>query len=218
VKILFVRHAQSTANIRNALDTAAPGAPLSALGRQQAAALPAALHAEVDGQISAVYASPLRRTQETAEPLSRELGLPVQVRPGLQEVLAGDLEGRADESSILRYLANAQSWAAGDLDQRLPGGESGHEVLARMDAVVEEAARSGARVVTMVSHGCAIWTWTMSRTRNIGRDVDPPNAMSNTALVVVEGDPDHGWDVTSWEGTVLRRPELVDTEHDGPHP
>jgi broad specificity phosphatase PhoE len=216
MRILFVRHAQSMANIVNALDTAAPGASLSPLGRQQAEALPTALKAEVDEPITAVYASPLRRTQETAEPLARSLGLPVQVRVGLQEVLAGDLEGRGDDESIQQYLANAQAWASGDLDARLPGGETGHEVLARMDGVVEEAVRSGAEAVAMVSHGCAIWTWVVARAGNLGAGVRPPNAMSNTALVAVAGDLDRGWRVTSWEGTVLHDPGLVDTEHDGP--
>lgn len=216
MKIWFVRHAQSSANISNALDTAAPGASLSELGRQQAEALPAALLAEIGRPVDVLYASPLRRTQETAAPLAQELGLEVLVRTGLQEVLAGDLEGRSDLASIEQYLANARAWVAGDLDATLPGGETGHEVLARVDAVVAEAYAAGAETVVMVTHGCSIWTWVTIRAANIGRALAPTNAMSNTGLVAVAGDPTSGWRAHSWEGTVLQDPALVDTDHDGP--
>ncbi len=37
--------------------------------------------------------------------------MPVQVREGLKEVLAGDFEGLGDPVSIGRYLDNAQAWA-----------------------------------------------------------------------------------------------------------
>lgn len=215
MRILFVRHAQSTANVENHLDTAAPGAPLSELGRQQALALPAALASAVPETIEAVYASTLTRTQETAAPLATRLGLEVQVRRGLQEVLAGELEGLGDPDSIATYLANAQQWKAGDLDARLPGGETGHEVLRRMDAVVDEAVASGAGVVVLVSHGCAIWTWVISRTTTM-RDVDPPSKMSNTALVGVRRDRAGGWHVTHWDGMVTPDGALADTDHDGP--
>lgn len=215
MRILFVRHAQSTANVGNNLDTATPGAPLSELGRQQALALPAVLAQAVPETIEAVFASTLTRTQETAAPLAEGLGLEVQVRHGLQEVRAGELEGLGDPDSIATYLANAQRWKAGDLDARLPGGETGHDVLGRMDAVVDEAVASGAGVVAIVSHGCAIWTWVTSRTRTM-KDVDPPSKMSNTALVGVRRDPAGGWSVTHWDGMVMPEGALADTEHDGP--
>jgi probable phosphoglycerate mutase len=199
MRILFVRHAQSLANVGNTLDTAAPGASLSVLGQRQAAALPSILSTQVVDPVTAVYASPLVRTRETAQPLAEAWGLPVQVRDGLKEVLAGDFEGLGDPVSIGHYLDNAQAWAAGDLDTRLPGGETGHEVLARFDAVVEEAVRSGAGSVVCVSHGCVIWTWVVGRATDVPAGRPGPHEMGNTAFIAVDGDLEQGWRVTAWE-------------------
>lgn len=79
MRLLLLRHGQTTANVRGALDTAFPGHPLTDLGRAQAAAVPAAL---ADEDVAAVYCSNLTRTRRTAEPLRAERGLSVGVRPG----------------------------------------------------------------------------------------------------------------------------------------
>jgi probable phosphoglycerate mutase len=67
VRLLLIRHGQTPHNVTGALDTAFPGAGLTALGEAQARALPTALSGET---ISAIYASPLVRTQLTATPLA----------------------------------------------------------------------------------------------------------------------------------------------------
>ena len=93
MRLILVRHGQTSSNISRALDTTEPGPDLTNLGRAQAAALPRML----DGTpIEAIYASTLVRTQQTAAPLAAAHGLDVQVRAGLREVSAGELEMRFD--------------------------------------------------------------------------------------------------------------------------
>ncbi|MGV9573182.1 histidine phosphatase family protein, partial [Streptomyces nigra] len=138
MRLLLVRHGQTTANVDYLLDTAPPGAPLTPLGEQQAAALPDAL---ADEDIEAVYASTLIRTQATAAPLAAARGLDVRVRDGIREVSAGDMElldGHAEDAEP--YMRTVFAWAAGDTALRMPGGESGDEALGRYDAVIAEAA------------------------------------------------------------------------------
>lgn len=89
MRIILIRHGQTASNIGRYLDTAEPGAPLTVLGQEQAQALPAALE---DERIDAIYASTLMRTQQTAQPLAQARGLEIQVRVGLREISAGDLE------------------------------------------------------------------------------------------------------------------------------
>ncbi len=72
-------------------------------------------------------------------------------------------------------------------------------MLARLDGVVDEAIRSGAPAVAMISHGCAIWTWVVGRAQNVPADRPGPHEMGNTAFIAVEGGPEQGWDVTAWE-------------------
>ncbi len=208
MRLILVRHGQTSGNVAGALDTAEPGADLTALGRRQAAAVPRAL---ADEDVAAVYASPLVRTQQTAAPLARTRGLPVVVRTGLQEVSAGDLEMRTDDEAVLAYVDLMRAWVQRDLEHRLPGGESGTAFLRRFDAAVAAVAddHRPADTVVVVSHGAAIRVWVALRTA-----MSPEHAaelhVSNTAAAVVEGSPDGGWELLTWTGDPLGGAALLD--------
>lgn len=194
MRLILVRHGQTSANVAVLLDTAHPGADLTDLGRAQAAVLADTL----DGvPIDAVYASTLARAQQTAAPLAAARGLPVDVRDGLREISAGDLEMLGDPDSVDRYLDTSLAWVGGDLGAALPGGETGEEAFARFDAVVAEAAESGADSVVMVSHGTIIRSWAAHRS-GISADVAARSRLENTEVVVLEGDPAGGWRTLSW--------------------
>ncbi|MEU7053921.1 histidine phosphatase family protein, partial [Streptomyces eurythermus] len=154
--------------------------------------------------IDALYASPLVRTQQTAAPLAAARGLEVLVRDGIRELSAGDLEmlpGHTPEGR--RYLRTAFAWASGDTALRMPGGESGAAALARYDAVVAEAAASGARTVAMISHGAAIRVWTAARAANVDVTFAAARPLENTGVIILEGTPSDGWKALSWEGAAV---------------
>ncbi|MFG3659397.1 histidine phosphatase family protein [Streptomyces sp. NPDC047706] len=201
MRLLLVRHGQTPSNVRHLLDTAAPGPGLTELGERQAAALPAALAGE---DIEAVYASTLVRAQLTAAPLAAARGLDVIVRDGIRELSAGDLEMLPGDSERgEQYMRIAFAWAAGETALRVPGAESGAEALARYDAVVAEAARSGAGTVAMVSHGAAIRTWTAARAGNVDVAFAAAHPLENTGVVVLEGSPSDGWKALTWAGATV---------------
>lgn len=210
MRLVLVRHGQTSSNVRGLLDTAEPGAELTALGHRQARALPRAL---ADERVDAVFASTLTRTQQTAAPLARALGLSVEVRDGLREVSAGDLEMAGDHVAVSRYLGTIVRWAAGDLDARVPGGEDGAAVLRRFDSVVDEVA-GGADVAVVVSHGAMIRAWTAARCADVTAEFIAENALSNTGAVVLDGDPSH-WRLTRWHPGALGGARLDDAEDDG---
>lgn len=201
MRLLLVRHGQTTANVAGLLDTDEPGAGLTDLGLEQAGALPEVLR---DESIEVLYASTLVRTQQTAAPLASFLGLEVRVREGLREVRAGTLEMRGDDASVQVYLDTTFAWSSGDVHVRMPGAESGAEVFARYDAVVDEIAGSGAGTAAIVSHGSVIRTWTAARARNITADFVARNALANTGAVLLEGSPRDGWHALTWEGRAVR--------------
>ncbi|KAA0942981.1 histidine phosphatase family protein [Streptomyces apricus] len=200
MRLLLIRHGQTPSNVAHLLDTAVPGPALTPLGQQQAAALPEALAGE---RIGALYASTLIRTQLTAAPLAARTGLEIRVRDGLRELTAGDLEMRGDASAVHTYMTTVFAWAAGDVELRMPGGENGVEALRRLDAVVEEAADSGAQTVAMVSHGAAIRMWATARADNIDVDFAAGHALDNTGVVILEGSPAAGWRARTWAGRSL---------------
>ena len=200
MRLLLIRHGQTTANLTRLLDTGAPGAALTELGQEQAAALPAALAGEA---IDSLYSSDLLRAQQTIRPLAGALGLPVNVRDGLREIRAGELEMKNDRASIALYHEVSFGWVDGDLERRMPGGENGFEVFDRFGSVIREAAKSASGTVALVSHGQVIRSWVAANTDNIDLAYARKHLLHNTAVVVVEGTPADGWTAVSWAGEAV---------------
>ncbi|WP_028643575.1 histidine phosphatase family protein [Nocardioides sp. URHA0020] len=204
MRLILIRHGETPSNVAGALDTAAPGAPLTPLGHRQAAAVAPVLTVE---RISAVHASPLVRTQLTAAPLATARGLDVVVTAGLEEIAAGGLEMRADEEAIAAYADTVAAWIGGDLGVEMPGGPDGHAFFERYDAAVAAiaAAHADDATVAAFSHGAAIRTFA-------ARHGGPADArLLNTGAVVLEGSPRAGWAVTRWSRDPLGGAHLADT-------
>jgi len=129
--VLFVRHGQ-TPTTGKVLPGRAPGLHLAEKGQQQAEVVAqriASLQSE-KRKISAVYASPLERTQETAAPIARALGLRVRRSQGLLEADFGDWTG-----AELKHLYKLPEWRTVQRNPsgfRFPGGESFTEMQARI--------------------------------------------------------------------------------------
>ncbi|WP_175954230.1 histidine phosphatase family protein [Schaalia sp. Marseille-Q2122] len=138
MRLVLVRHGQTSSNATGALDTGRPGAPLNGCGQEQAHSLARRWESEVAAPPSAIAVSPLTRTRQTAAPLCERYGITPMVRPGIREVRSGDLEMNASLSDIGRYMGTLAPWAGGDWDVRMPGGESGREILGRALPVVQE--------------------------------------------------------------------------------
>ncbi len=202
MRLLLIRHGQTASNVENRLDSAVPGPLLTPLGEAQAAAIPDQLATE---RVDVLYASTQTRAQLTAAPLARHRGLPVTIRSGLREIFAGDLEGRTDDEAVTTYVRTTLAWADGDVSRRMPGAEDGVEALGRFDAVVSEVAASGAEVAVLVSHGAMIRTWSAARAHNLDAGFAASNALVNTGIVVLDGDPVAGWYALSWQGTRMPR-------------
>lgn len=214
MRLLLVRHGQTPANVTGVLDAEVPGPGLTALGEQQAAALPAALSHE---RIDAIYVSTMRRTGLTAAPLAASTGLDPVVLGGLREIEAGALQGRADDDALNEFIAVVYAWSTGDLDPRVPGASDGHEFFARFDDAVQRiAADAGSGASVAFSHAAAIRTWCSRRVRNA--DVGDPAffRLENTGVVVLEGDPGSGWRLESWAGRPVGGERLEDPGAEDP--
>lgn len=195
-----------------------PGPELTARGRQQAEALPDALRAALpeaplDVVIDGLYASTLRRTQLTAEPLSRAIGVPVTVVEGLHEIEAGDLEGLDGHEAMHAYGAPLQAWALGDFTAAHPGAFDGDHFFERFDRGIAEIWRRHSSThgsahggepdgdtVAVVAHDAAIRVWVAGRSTNLGPEFTSTHSLDNTAMVVLTGSPADGWRVESWQG------------------
>lgn len=216
MKLLLIRHGQTPGNVLGQLDTAHPGPGLTELGERQAEALARSLANE---PIEALYASTLVRTQITAAPLGRLHSLDVDVMDGLHEIEAGSLEKLTDHESHKRYMSTVFSWAAGDLDQRMPAGPDGHDFFERFDTAIArvlERASGDQATAAVVSHGAAIRTWAGRRAGDADHEFAAKHALANTGIVALEGDPDSGWRLIHWDGSPVGGLALADPTAEDP--
>jgi broad specificity phosphatase PhoE len=126
-----------------------PGVHLNAEGLAQAARLAECL---ASVPIERIHSSPLERALETAEPISRRLGVPVQAAPGLLELDFGEWTGRT-----LVELAEDDHWKRFNTRRestRIPGGETMAEAVDRGKAAVDQIGRiTGDGMAAAVTHG-----------------------------------------------------------------
>lgn len=145
-----IRHGESTYNVEGRLQGQSDEPRLSPLGRRHAAALAAVLS---QTPIEAIYASPLARAMETAEPLADALKLPVRTDDRLKEINIGVFQGLlAAEIGDVHPEATAR-WRSGDPDFRIPGGETRRELIERAAAAMKAIRETGLRQVAVVAHG-----------------------------------------------------------------
>lgn len=213
MRLLLIRHGQTPANVRGELDTGHPGPGLTRLGLAQAAAVPAAL---ADESTDAVFASTLVRTQLTATPLARALGLEVRVLPGLHEIEAGDLEMATDHASYRTYLGTAYAWGTGDRDAVMPGASDGHAFFDRFDSSMALVLSAGVETAAVFSHGAAMRVWVAGVAGNMRTQDAAERDLDNTALIVLEHDNQAGWQLVSWSGDPLGGHELADLAAEDP--
>lgn len=127
---------------------------LSDEGRRQAAALAARLKSV---QLSAIYASPLDRTMETASILAAPHHLEVQPRDGLREISHGRWEGMTRAEVLEAYPEEVAAWDEDPYTFAPAGGESGLAVTARaLPPLMDIYAAHRGEHVAIVSHKATI--------------------------------------------------------------
>ncbi|GED96289.1 histidine phosphatase family protein [Gordonia crocea] len=217
-RLYLVRHGETTSNVMNRLDTALPGAALTDFGVRQAARF------ALDNMVAAeapltLVSSVARRAQQTAEVVGGIWGVDPEVVDGLYEVQVGDLEDRNDRPAYEAFSTVVERWHHGETSERLPGGESLDDVLARYVPAIDAIAAKflvgpEARDVFVVSHGAAI-RLVAARLASIDPGFAVSNHLSNTGVVELSYTPgdDVEWHAHRW-GSRVAPFDTDDTEGD----
>lgn len=213
IVIDFVRHGQTPGNAAMLIDTAVPGPGLTALGQQQAQAIANALAAK--GPYAGIFDSQLIRTQQTAAPLANLLGMAPQVLPGLNEIHAGIFEDLPQISPAgLLYLVGPIAWTLGFpiVPMLAPGSTDVNGIVfnrAFTGAVQTIYDASLANPVVAADGNITSVAYSSAFTIGVGTmmNVDNPHPLlllthpvPNTGAVVVQGNPEGGWTLVSWDG------------------
>ena len=163
VELFIVRHADALPDASEVVRGGYDEQALSALGRQQAAALANRLE---EVSLAAIYTSPMGRAIQTAAPTAAAHHLEIQTVDGLREVALGTLAAEAlaattpEEASAqlrarLREIATIA--VSTGLWESIPGAEPSGQLRARLTETMDRiiAAHQGERVM-IVSHAGAI--------------------------------------------------------------
>jgi len=159
--------------------------PLDELGREQARRLAERLRQEA---VVALYTSPLRRAQETADIIGRALDVPVVPDERLQEYDVGDIAGLTWEQVVERYPDVAHRWAEAQEELGIPGEEGHGPFRARVVAAFGDiVSRHADGPVGVVAHGGTLGTYL---NHLIGLQTRAsPFRFDNGSLSVVEANP-----------------------------
>jgi len=153
-RVLLVRHAQPSGEEGRCYGHT--DLELSHAGERQAADLAACLAAS---PISTIVSSPLIRARATADPLARQLSMPVKCDDRLKEIHFGAWEGERYDELAARFKASYLEWLRDPTGFRFPGGESWAEFSARVVEVASDIQRSClGGVIVVVAHGGVIRT------------------------------------------------------------
>jgi broad specificity phosphatase PhoE len=198
LRLVLARHGQTPANVAKTLDTVLPGPGLTDLGRLQAEALGKELAADPLGPVEVIVSSPARRARETASLAAPALGLTPGVVEGTHEVQVGELEGHNDEPSITRFRAVYDAWREGDVEARMPGGESGRDVLERyLPAIEGLRGEHPTGTAVLVSHGAVLRLVAHALVGEIP-DLGSDDHVDNCGRIVLTAGPDGGWGLEAW--------------------
>ncbi|WP_280468545.1 histidine phosphatase family protein [Nocardia cyriacigeorgica] len=197
-KLILVRHGETEGNVARILDTSLPGLPLTQRGAAQAKTFGSRL--TIPPRL--LLSSQALRARQTAGFIEGATGVSAGVLDGVHEVQVGDLEGENSQEAHELFLRVYRSWHEGELAQRLPGGESGQEVLDRFLPAITDLrdgylAGADAGDVLLVNHGAAMRL--VARTLT---GVAPPftidNHLDNTETIELAPRQDGTWECVRW--------------------
>jgi hypothetical protein len=215
----LVRHAQpsGSAAYLSKVGSFLPGNPLSETGQEQAQALGTALAQQ--GPYAGIYAGDNIRMPETAAPLADQLDMHVQLLPGLDEIAGGiyNADPLLSPGGIL-YNLTLIAWVFGLDFVPMPGayvnGVAFDESFSGAVQTIYDNTISadGSVKDVAVSGEAALVTWALMNAENpdlsffaphflnavIGGDVEA--FLPTTGIVVLQGDPEDGWTIVSWNG------------------
>jgi broad specificity phosphatase PhoE len=163
-RIVLVRHGQTAWN-REVRFRGQTDLPLDEVGLKQAEATGRYIAAR--WPVVAVYASPLSRAMQTAEPVARAHDLAVHPLDALLDVDFGEWQGHLPDEVAQQYPDLLRAWREKPHTVRFPGGESLDIVRSRVVTGLDEViARHAGQTVALVGHAvvnhvmlCVVLGW-----------------------------------------------------------
>lgn len=167
MQIVAIRHAATDFNEKELINGSIDE-DLSQKGRQQ---IPGLVESLAGYTFSAVYASPLKRSIQTAQPVAAHYKLPMHVDERLTEVCLGSFEGQPWDATIPDFGVNSSGVLSScEYDFRPYGGEYHEETRARVQSFIDELKTRGQDKPLIVCHGGILrWFYYLCTGQKAGR-------------------------------------------------
>ena len=187
MRLYFVRHGQSEANVQRVISNRDLFHPLTELGRQQTEALARSL---TDVPVAAIYASPIVRAAQTAQIVAAAKGLPVEIADALREPDCGIMEGRRDDAAWAEHDRVVSDWVEQcQFDSRIGGGESFHDLRARFVPFIEQITAVHGDTdhnLLLITHGSLLYLMLPLVLTNLDAATVGEYPMPNAAVIIAE--------------------------------
>ncbi len=149
-KIYLIRHCEGMGNVLKIFN-GTTDCDITELGAEQLEYL----GKRFDGiKVDAVYSSPLKRTEKTANSVAERKGLPLILREDLGELYGGVVEGKPFMEAFSKIPGLAECWNERPQDFAPEGGESMRSGYERIyNAVLDIAKQQEGKTVVIATHG-----------------------------------------------------------------
>jgi len=203
MRLYFVRHGESVANLTSEFSCRGFKHPLTSKGVEQAQLLARNLAFR---RIARIYSSPLQRAVQTAEILSVALQVEVEVTGALREWDVGIYEGTTGPQGWQLHRQVQEDWYFNHkLESKMPEGESFIEIRERFVPFIEGLLQDGQNIdeeLVLVGHGGLYICMLPVVFKNIDHEFAVQHGFPNTAYALGETQVD-GLYCTEWCGTPL---------------
>jgi len=200
MKLYFVRHGESVANLLHEISNRGFKHGLTKRGFQQAEQLALELGRL---QFAKIYTSPLKRAFQTAEILKQHQDCPLEISDALREYDCGVLEGKSDPESWAIFERVSSQWVQGEWDARIPGGESHIDIQSRFIPFIEHLAQTFEdENILLVGHGGLFRSMFPLVFENMDSDSIRDFTFEHTTPIIAETRPD-GLHCTQWGEIML---------------
>lgn len=151
-RLYLIRHGENLANLTLEFSHHQVDYSLTPKGQLQAAQTGAFFKGK---RVDEIYASPLKRAMETAQPIADVSGVPVIPVEAFREVNVGEFEGQKPTAQLwARHNAIIAHWMNGHPETTFPGGEDYPTLLNRVHSGLTSILRGKQNHnIVIVAHG-----------------------------------------------------------------
>ncbi|HJO91906.1 MAG TPA: histidine phosphatase family protein [Victivallales bacterium] len=183
MKLYFIRHGESEANVQKVFSNRGIKHGLTSKGILQAEEASKQLY---EYKINQIYSSPLLRAQQTTRILHKVLNnCPVKIANELREADTG-FEDEIYENCWLQHIELVNQWLSGiNHERKINDGENFNDIKKRFLPFINKILEKGDDAL-LVSHGCIYKLMYPEIMENIDYNFAKEKNLSNCDIVIAE--------------------------------